>query len=155
MNTIQFKVEKSQELEHHVLNIYLNNVNLIEFIKQYEVQFEPKIAGGYEGLNTNYLDNLYEHLYGNLDENDLFNYNGKTQVLGCNCGESGCWPLLVKITVNDETIVWSDFEQPHRSEDSAGGYWDYSNLKQLEFDKKDYEEQLTIVCMQLKDDGNN
>jgi hypothetical protein len=51
MTTIQFKIEKSQEWKHHVLDIYINDENLIEFIKRYEMEFDPKIAGGYEGLN--------------------------------------------------------------------------------------------------------
>ena len=113
MRLIHFKIEASQEEEHKALNIYIDNENIIEHIKRYEKQFEPQIAGGYEGLNINFLQNIDEHLLGELNENDLFNYDGKTQILGCNCGEPGCWPLLVKIMVNDEIIVWSEFTQPH------------------------------------------
>lgn len=39
---------------------------------------------------------------------------GKTTVLSCTCGITECWFLLVSITVLEETVVWSDFEQFHR-----------------------------------------
>jgi len=35
-------------------------------------------------------------------------------VLGCTCGITECWFLLVRITVLDEVVIWSDFEQVHR-----------------------------------------
>ncbi|MFL0373757.1 hypothetical protein [Paenibacillus amylolyticus] len=154
MSLIHFKIEPSQEEEHKVLNIYIDNENIIELIKKYEMQFEPQIAGGYEGPSINFLKNINEHLFGELNENDLFNYDGKTQILGCNCGEPECWPLLVKIKVNDEIVVWSEFKQPHRNEDS-GEYWDYSNLKPLEFNRKQYEEQVSDISKKLKEVDNS
>jgi hypothetical protein len=36
------------------------------------------------------------------------------------CGVIECWPLVAKITVK-EMVTWSDFEQPHRGPESAGG----------------------------------
>ncbi|RUT46595.1 hypothetical protein EJP82_12155 [Paenibacillus anaericanus] len=145
MESIQFKVEHSQEDDYEILNIYINDENLIEFIKRFEMQFQPNIAGGYEGLNINFITDICEHFSGELNENDLFNYGGKTQILGCNCGEPGCWPLVVKITVKDQHIIWSDFEQPHRSEESEGGFWNYSQVAPLEFNRKVYEEQLKSI----------
>ncbi|MEC0129145.1 hypothetical protein [Paenibacillus pabuli] len=154
MNLIHFKIEPSQEETNiKVLNIYINNENLIEIIKRYEVQFDPKIAGNYDGLNINFYKDIDEHFFGELNENDLFNYDGKTQILGCDCGEPGCWPLLIKISVSDEIIVWSDFEQPYRNEDSAGGYWDYSNLKPFVFHRKQYEEQIKEIYRNFNKEG--
>jgi hypothetical protein len=54
----------------------LNDENLIEFIKRYEIEFGPKIAAGYEGLM------------------------GRLKL------------------------------------ESAGGYWNYSKLKGMEFNRK-------------------
>jgi hypothetical protein len=39
--------------------------------------------------------------------------------------------------------------------ESAGGYWNYSNLKGMEFNRKEYEEQLKIICGKLMEDGNS
>lgn len=144
MDSIQFKVEYSEEQEASVISIYVNDESLIEHMKRYEAQFEPEIAGLYEGLNIDLVDHIEAHFTGRLQEDDIFNYEGKTLVLGCNCGLPGCWPLLVKITETGDSIIWSHFEQPHRTEDSAGGYWDYSNFP-LHFHKREYIEQLNNV----------
>lgn len=39
-----------------------------------------------------------------------------TQVplLGCACGEWGCWPLIATITIAYEVVEWSSLHQPHR-----------------------------------------
>ena len=38
----------------------------------------------------------------------------KTPVLGCECGEWGCWPLMARITATAELVTWDCFEQRHR-----------------------------------------
>src|SRR5579884_1504765 len=38
----------------------------------------------------------------------------KAMLLGCTCGEWGCWPLLAEVSVNEESVTWGRFEQPHR-----------------------------------------
>ncbi|TCZ79361.1 hypothetical protein E0485_05735 [Paenibacillus albiflavus] len=155
MDTIQFKVEYSEDQDAQVLGIYINGENLVELIRRYENQFDPSIAGGYEGLNIKFLNNIKEHFTGKLNEDDLFYYEGKTLIMGCNCGEPGCWPILIKVIEEDEVIVWNEFEQPHRNEESASGHWDYSKFKPLRFNRKQYEEQLKIICEKLKEDDNS
>jgi len=39
---------------------------------------------------------------------------GKTMLLSCTCGITECWFLLVTITVLEDFVVWTDFEQFHR-----------------------------------------
>ncbi|WP_427051658.1 hypothetical protein [Paenibacillus sp. TC-CSREp1] len=145
MDSIQFKVEYSEEQKASVISIYVNDESLIERMKRYEAQFESEIAGLYEGLNIDLVDHIEAHFTGRLQEDDIFNYEGKTLVLGCNCGLPDCWPLLVKITETGDSIMWSHFEQPHRAEDSPGGYWDYSNFPPLHFQKREYIEQLNNI----------
>lgn len=43
----------------------------------------------------------------------------KTVLLGCECGEPGCWPLMARVEVGAEQVAWSDFEQPHRRDNWA------------------------------------
>ncbi len=38
----------------------------------------------------------------------------KIPLLGCECGEWGCWPLLAQIEADGEQVVWTGFEQPFR-----------------------------------------
>ncbi len=54
----------------------------------------------------------------------------KATLLGCTCGITECWFLLVTITVGDEVVIWSDFEQFHRP-------WIY-DLGPFVFDKREY-----------------
>lgn len=42
---------------------------------------------------------------------------GKTVLLGCTCGDRGCWPLLVKITAEAGAVTWSEFEAGRRHRD--------------------------------------
>ena len=46
-NTISFKIEQFIELKCDIISIFVDNVNLIQLLKHYEVQFDRKIAGGY------------------------------------------------------------------------------------------------------------
>jgi hypothetical protein len=57
----------------------------------------------------------------------------KTQLLGCSCGEWGCWPLLARIVVEPDMVRWVEFEQPHRPDR------DYSGFGPFAFDRVAYE----------------
>ena len=35
-------------------------------------------------------------------------------LLGCDCGEVGCWPLEVRIVRSDSLVTWCGFTQPFR-----------------------------------------
>ena len=58
-------------------------------------------------------------------------------LLGCECGELGCWPLMARIDVREGEIVWSDFEQPHRADS-----WSYQALGPIGFERNQYEDAL-------------
>ena len=91
----------------------------------------PGLAGAYHAITTA-SSSLEQYYLGNdeacwgVDEN-------KTEILGCNCGNAGCWPLLCKISIQGNKVIWSEFEQPHRDDD-----WDYSNFEGFVFDKQQY-----------------
>lgn len=53
-------------------------------------------------------------------------------LLGCQCGEWGCWPLTARIEVTDEVVRWSGFRTGHRD-------WDLAALGPFEFDRARYE----------------
>lgn len=58
----------------------------------------------------------------------------KATVLGCTCGIVECWFLMVEITLLDDVVIWSDFEQFHRP-------WVYA-LGPFVFDRAAYERAL-------------
>lgn len=57
----------------------------------------------------------------------------KTPLLGCICGEWGCWPLLARIVVEPDVVRWVEFEQPHRPD------LDYSGFGPFVFERAAYE----------------
>ena len=58
---------------------------------------------------------------------------GHAWLLGCDCGEVGCWPLEARISLTDETVMWSDFSQPHRDA------WNYTDFGPFRFARDQYE----------------
>ena len=91
--------------------------------------FEP--SGGYGGLIPDNFD------YGRLDQyflgggEDSFWAQG-IYLLGCECGEVGCWPLQCQIRTDGNNVMWEKFRQPHRPER------DYSNFGPFVFDGEQY-----------------
>ncbi len=59
---------------------------------------------------------------------------GHAWLLGCDCGEVGCWPLTAQATVTEQTVMWSDFGQPHRPN------WNYDGFGPFTFDRVSYDE---------------
>ncbi|WP_329021712.1 hypothetical protein [Streptomyces sp. NBC_01423] len=63
----------------------------------------------------------------------------KAPVLGCECGEWGCWPLMVRITATADLVTWDAFEQPHRTTR------DYTALGPFHFDRHQYDDALRTL----------
>ncbi len=131
----------------------VNGVDLIELVREAELpharrEVEERLAGGdsaeikAEDLAGNYLGFPTVSLRGRALYDAPASYAcyfgvsaddpslGKATLLGCTCGITECWFLLVRITILDEVVIWSDFEQFHRS-------WIY-DLGPFIFDKEDY-----------------
>jgi len=72
--------------------------------------------------------------FGLMSRHFLGGESGKVPLLGCDCGEWGCWPLLAVVTVTDDEVVWSDFEQPHRATRN------YENFGPFRFGRSQYED---------------
>jgi hypothetical protein len=100
---------------------------LLERVREYEralaiEEGAPRLAGAYApNLLTGGLGLLGRDLGGDGVPEE------KVAILGCDCGWPDCWPLAVRVTVDDAKVRWSDFEQPFRD-------WDYSGFGPFEFD---------------------
>lgn len=101
--------------------------------------YEP--SDGYGGI----IPSFYR--FGPLDAHYLGGSapqpNAKVPLLGCECGEWGCWPLLATIRATEETVTWSDFEQPHRKAR------DYAEFGPFVFDRAQYDEALAHLSSAL------
>jgi len=80
--------------------------------------YEP--AGGYAGLVLEHYDfgDLSLYLMG-----EQVPWPGhEVALLGCECGEWGCWPLVAHVAAADGVVEWSEFRQPHRAERRYQGF---------------------------------
>jgi hypothetical protein len=116
---------------------------LPELIADFEAGRGYRPAGGYWGLVP---ENLR---FGDLTRYYLGQENGQRPdpsnvwLLGCNCGEPGCWPLRARILVEPETVTWTDFTQPHRPER------DYSDFGPFVFEREQYENAVRRAVARL------
>ena len=125
------------------LAIIVDGIDLIELVRRTEQPFaeaegSPSIAGQYRGIWIDYVAPPSKHLYGDPSQ-PVYLDGDKVQVLECECGEPGCWPLMCRITVGSDRVTWSDFEQPHRRGKPTQAAWQYDRLGRLEFDRVEYE----------------
>ncbi len=114
---------------------------LSEMISAFEREqhFEP--AGGYGGLIPEWFKYgaLDRYFLGEFEKDSYFARLGRVYVLGCQCGEVGCWPLLARISVGDASVTWDSFQQPHHKER------DYSGFGPIVFDTQQYREAVAAL----------
>ncbi len=104
-----------------------------------EAEGHPDRAGGYVGLQPSWLHGSErQHFTGGPGSDMACGPADKTVLLGCGCGEPGCWPLMARVTEGPEAIVWSDFEQPHRT-------WSHEGLGPFRFARARYLGALAAV----------
>lgn len=65
---------------------------------------------------------------------------GRVPLLGCECGEWGCWPLTADVHATVDEVVWANFGQPHRVDR------DYSGFGPFRFGRADYEDALAELA---------
>jgi hypothetical protein len=63
----------------------------------------------------------------------------KTPVTGCACGNWGCWPLMTRITVTADLVIWDFFEHPHRAKRN------YVAFGPFQFGRRHYDNALQAL----------
>ena len=125
------------------LRVLIDEVDLIELVRRVELldaerEGHPDIAGGYAGLVAWRLrGRLSEHFLGGEDSHLYCGPHEKTVLLGCTCGEPGCWPLMARVEVSPLEVRWDEFEQPHRRR-----RWSHATLGPFVFGRALYEATL-------------
>jgi hypothetical protein len=111
----------------------VNGVRLTALVEEFEREHNYEPAGGYAGIVPAHFN------FGPLDQyflaasmNPLL--ADKLWLLGCDCGEVGCWPLEARIAMNEQEIVWEHFKQPYRPER------DYSSFGPFRFETDQYQQ---------------
>src|SRR5579864_6627423 len=118
---------------------------LTALVHEYEAKrlYEP--AGEYGGLVPDFFN------YGPFDAYFMGRCQKVTSetdheiyVLGCECGEVGCWPLQCQVQIAGATVIWEHFRQPYRPER------DYSDFGPFRFDLWEYQQTISELQTQLQ-----
>ena len=123
------------------VRLLIDGQDLISMLEEFERPLAiregspSRIAGRYSGVSAAHTP---KDRFLGLCDLDYGEDQNKVAVLECQCGCEGCWPFAVKITVTDSSVLWSDFEQPHRSTESAQTPWGYAGFGPFEFPKEAY-----------------
>jgi hypothetical protein len=141
MNEIRFDIQASEYGD--VVIPKIDGRSLLSILREVELPFaetegHASIAGQYAGIPKTVVAPPSDHLLGHSSPE--YRWSDKTVLLICECGESGCWPLVVRITSNPGTIEWSDFEQPHRPN------WVYDERCMFVFDRTQYEDAIKALA---------
>jgi hypothetical protein len=102
------------------VDIFVNGRNLVDILREVELPFRaregsPERVNDYAGLPPGEIFLPSPRLLGEpTTYYDHDSSEGKIAVLGRGCGEVGCWPFRVKTISQDDVVIWSGFEQPHR-----------------------------------------
>ena len=143
MDTIRFDIGK-RDVDVPVVgtvdrvDVFINGRNLADILREVEMPFaaregKPDLAGSYVGLPLEEVFLPSPRLLGEPATYYDHDYpEGKIAVLGCVCGDVGCWPFLVRIKLQEDAVVWDGFEQPHRRA------WRYDEMRPLVFDRAQY-----------------
>jgi hypothetical protein len=140
VDVVEFRLDR-EELggrgPFFVINLVVNGTRLQDLVRTFEQPYanaegHPSLAGSYAGLAVgpglpaiHFLGEPVESWFG----------DGDTVLLGCVCGEPGCWPLTARVTVSDTAVTWSDLRTGHRD-------WDLSAVGSFTFDRHAYEGSL-------------
>lgn len=120
----------------------VNGSDLRELVRPIELrQGAGKLAASYGGLRRSVHWPLKKHYLGKHDT-----ARGRTAVLGCSCGISGCWPFYVQVSIGAEDVRWGDFRLPFRE-------WSYEALGEFRFERWRYEAELDRVVALLAREG--
>jgi hypothetical protein len=107
--------------------------SLIDLVAAFEAGKGYVPSGGYAGLVPAHFNFGDLALYYLGAKQQPWPKAGRAWLLGCDCGEVGCWPLEAAISRVDGAVVWSDFMQPHRPER------DYGEFGPFEFEHQQYQ----------------
>jgi hypothetical protein len=142
---ISFLLETSGEHRPRVYAVVpiIDGVALRDLVTAFESDRHMDPSGGYGGIIPQFYD------YGPLDSYLMRQFSADSSwarlggiVLGCDCGEVGCWPLLCRVKIEDETVVWDNFRQPHRPQR------DYSEFGPFVFVAVQYQNAVTELQAQ-------
>lgn len=128
LNILSFVIEP---LENGVRALSIvtvvDDIRLTKLIGEFERNRSYQPTGGYAGRVPDHFNfGPLERYFMAEDPTPPLEKVGH-YLLGCSCGEVGCWPLTARIEVDVRLVSWSEFKQPFRPDR------DYSDFGPLDF----------------------
>ena len=137
-NILSFNVV---EIEGGALSItaYIDGKPLSSMIAEFEAAngyTDP--AGGYGGLVPDYFNfgPLLPYFCAEVGRPGASSKDEAIYLLGCECGEVGCWPLMASVIRIGSGYQWSAFRQPFRPRRNYVGFGPFT------FERHQYENAL-------------
>ena len=144
MNSLAFVVRKALDSddESRVCVPVIDGISLIDRLSEFERSFahaegSPHLAGNYDGLPLFNVSLPSQHWFGGDSVYHL--RDGRSLVLGCECGVEDCWPFLARITATEDAVRWWDFRQPYRADLTDRSVWDYRIFPSFTFRRHAYD----------------
>jgi hypothetical protein len=139
--TVSFSVETFDDNKtvSHAVIPNIDDKPVTELITVFEARQHFKPSGGYGALIPEYFKYgpLDRYFLGDFEPNSYWASKGCIYLLGCDCGEVGCWPLECRIRLDGDRLIWEEFKQPHRPER------DYTGFGPFAFDTQRYRLAVT------------
>jgi hypothetical protein len=119
----------------------VDNVSLVDLVSGYERAASFDVPGAYAGvvLDRFNFGDLAAYLTGRPDST-YWADKDTIALLGCECGEVGCWPLEAQILIDDDLVTWRGFTQPFRPQR------DYGTFGPFVFRRSQYERAVREVA---------
>lgn len=137
MDRIEFEcLRPSREIRIRVNGQPLESIAREVELPHARKEGSPDIAGSYAGLSLEQIGSQIAHFLGRPRASWF--EDGDTVLMGCDCGEWGCWPLSAKVAVSDSDVIWSRFRTGHRD-------WDLSAIGPFRFGPQEYEQALSVL----------
>jgi hypothetical protein len=116
------------------LHPFVDDVSLVALVAGYEHAAGFDVPGTYAGLVLDHFrhGDLTAYLTGE-PEAAYRARHGVIALLGCDCGEVGCWPFEAQVIVENDLVTWRGFHQPFRPQR------DYASFGPFTFGRSQYE----------------
>src|SRR6266700_4096278 len=147
ISTLSFLVKEFGDYKPVVYAVVpvIDGVPMTDLVAAFEESrhFDP--VGGYGGLVPQFFNygSLDQYFNGCFEQGSYWERLHAIYLLGCDCGEVGCWPLLCRIRMDGNIVVWEAFKQEHRPER------DYSRFGPFVFDAKHYRNAVAKLQMEV------
>lgn len=135
MNVLEVRLQPGTCEAEQTVRLFVNGRDLVALVADFERPFAGDLAGAYGLLPAADVLPPARHFLGEPDRLYVAE-GGRTMLLACECAEPGCWPLAARIVATTDSVTWTDFQQPHRSE------WSYAGFGPFVFERAQYEAAL-------------